>query len=93
MNMKRIADRIVESVDDCFQLGAQAVEINRRGDDEHFGGCGFLVDDLHVIFLAAFVVFAGKARIATDARIDFIIVNRNDLNLMLLRSALHERFH
>ena len=93
MDMKRIANRIVETVDNRFQLGAQPIEIHRRCNHEHFGIRHFFVDNLHIIFLAALVVFAGKARIATDARIDFVLVNRDDFDMVPRRSALHERLH
>ena len=61
VDVECIADWIVESVDDSLELRTQAVEIDRRGDNEHFGSGGFLVDSLHVVFLAALAVFAGKA--------------------------------
>ena len=91
--MKCIADGIVESVDDCLELRAQAVEIHRRGDDEHLGLGHFFVDDLHVVFLAARMVFAGKARIAPDAGIDLVIVNGDDFDMVPWRGTLHERLY
>jgi hypothetical protein len=37
------------------------------------------------------MVFAGKARIAPDAWIDFVIVYRNDFDMVPWRSAPYER--
>ena len=93
MDVKCIADRIVKAVDDSFKLGAQAIEIHRRGDDEHFGLGHFFIDDLHIVFLAAIMVFAAETRSATHAGIDFVIVNRNHFDMVLWRSPLDESIH
>ena len=63
MDVKCIADRIVETVNNGFQLGAQAIEIHRRCNHEHFDRRHFIINNLHVIFLAALMVFASKTRI------------------------------
>jgi len=79
-----ISDGIMEAVDDGLQLCTQTIEIHGRGYHEHIGYRHFLVDERHVILLHTGIAFALETSITTHARVDLIIVNRNDLDMMLL---------
>ena len=81
--MKRIPNRIVEPIDNGFQLCADTIEIDWRGNDEHICMVHLFIDEGHVILLSTRVAFAHKASVTTQTRIHLDIAYRYYLHMML----------
>ena len=90
--MKRIPNRIMESVDDGFQLCADTIEIDWRSNDKHICLVHFFIDEGHVILLGTRVAFAHKACVTSQAWIHFVITHRDDLHMMMLCCSFGKSF-
>lgn len=79
-DFERTADRIVEAVDETFQLGTDSIEIDRRCDYNDIGRRKLPVTVFHVVMLDTPVLLIPVTYIAADTAAYLFADNRNLFN-------------
>ena len=81
---ERVAKGRMQPVYHCFQLGADAVEIDGRRNDENVRMTQFPVYLRHVVFLETGMACPPETGIAADAGTDFEVGHRDNINIVVI---------
>ena len=83
--MELIAQRGVASVDDRFQLGADAIEVHGGRRRHHICPQELGVDLLHIVLLDALFFRMLGTSLTADAGVNVVVRHRDNLHLMPCR--------